>query len=78
MDASKIGNLIYELRVARNMTQKQLAERLFISDKTVSKWKRAAGFRILRCFLTSRRCWMFAWRICSGARSTPMTGQEAI
>ena len=25
MDASKIGNLIYELRVARNMTQKQLA-----------------------------------------------------
>lgn len=44
MDASKIGNLIYELRVARNMTQKQLAERLFISDKTVSKWERGGGF----------------------------------
>ena len=40
MDASKIGNLIYELRIARNMTQKQLAELLFISDKTVSKWER--------------------------------------
>lgn len=44
MDASKIGNLIYELRVARSMTQKQLAERLFISDKTVSKWERGGGF----------------------------------
>lgn len=44
MDASKIGNLIYELRAARNMTQKQLAERLFISDKTVSKWERGGGF----------------------------------
>lgn len=44
MDASKIGNLIYELRVARNMTQKQLAERLCISDKTVSKWERGGGF----------------------------------
>ena len=44
MDASKIGNLIHELRVARNMTQKQLAERLFISDKTVSKWERGGGF----------------------------------
>ena len=44
MDALKIGNLIYELRVARNMTQKQLAERLFISDKTVSKWERGGGF----------------------------------
>lgn len=45
MDASKIGNLIYELRVARNMTQKQLAERLFISDKTVSKWERGDSLR---------------------------------
>ena len=44
MDASKIGNLIYELRTARNMTQRQLAERLFISDKTVSKWERGGGF----------------------------------
>ena len=44
MDASKIGNLIYELRVARNMTQKQLAERLCISDKSVSKWERGGGF----------------------------------
>ena len=44
MDASKIGNLIYELRIARNLTQRQLAERLFVSDKTVSKWERGGGF----------------------------------
>ena len=39
MDASKIGNLIYELRIARNMTQKQLAELLFIRRITSCSWR---------------------------------------
>lgn len=37
MDNEKIGNLIYKLRKENRMTQLQLAERLHISDKTVSK-----------------------------------------
>lgn len=44
MDAVKIGALICELRNDRGMTQKQLAECLNISDKTVSKWERGSGF----------------------------------
>ena len=43
MDNAKIGKLIYTLRKEKGMTQLQLAERLYISDKTVSKWERGLG-----------------------------------
>lgn len=43
MDNSKIGNLIYRLRKEKNMTQLQLADRMNISDKAVSKWERGLG-----------------------------------
>jgi len=43
MDHRKIGELIRENRVKRGMTQRQLAERLLLSDKTVSKWERGMG-----------------------------------
>ena len=33
------GQTIQMLREKRGITQKQLAEQLFISDKTVSKWE---------------------------------------
>ncbi len=43
MDASKIGELIYQLRKEQQLTQAQLAEKLAISDKTISKWERGLG-----------------------------------
>lgn len=43
MDNVKIGNLINKLRKEKGMTQLQLAERLHISDKTVSKWERGVS-----------------------------------
>ncbi|MGL5313584.1 MAG: helix-turn-helix domain-containing protein [Peptostreptococcaceae bacterium] len=43
MDCKKIGNLIYQLRKDKNMTQKQIANELNISDKTISKWERGQG-----------------------------------
>ena len=43
MDNAKIGNLIYQLRKEKNMTQLQLAEKLDISDKAVSIWERGLG-----------------------------------
>ena len=43
MDSEKIGSLIYKLRKDKNMTQKQIADKLSISDKTVSKWERGQG-----------------------------------
>ena len=40
MDLVKIGKYIAEKRKALGMTQKQLAEKLGMSDKSVSKWER--------------------------------------
>ena len=39
MDAKKTGALIAERRKALGLTQKELAERLMVSDKAVSKWE---------------------------------------
>lgn len=44
MDSGKTGTLIAEARKAKGLTQRQLAETLHISDRTVSKWERGAGF----------------------------------
>lgn len=44
MDRQKTGALIAQRRRELGLTQKQLAERLHISDRTVSKWERGAGF----------------------------------
>ena len=39
MDCNKVGSLIFKLR-KENLTQKQLADIMNISDKTISKWER--------------------------------------
>lgn len=36
----KFGQFLSEMRKERSMTQKELANQLFVSDKTVSKWER--------------------------------------
>lgn len=43
MDCNKIGKLIYQFRKEKNMTQKQIADAMNISDKTISKWERGLG-----------------------------------
>lgn len=43
MDQKKIGKFILELRKEKNMTQSELANKLHISDKTVSKWENGRG-----------------------------------
>lgn len=44
MDARNTGALIAARRKALGMTQKQLAERLLVSDKAVSKWENGASY----------------------------------
>ena len=44
MDKAKTGALIAAARKERNMTQKELAKVLHVSDRAVSKWERGAGF----------------------------------
>ncbi|WP_307745743.1 helix-turn-helix domain-containing protein [uncultured Phascolarctobacterium sp.] len=40
MENTKTGSIIRILRQEQKLTQKQLADKLHISDKTVSKWER--------------------------------------
>lgn len=44
MDCKKTGELISRLRKEKGLTQKALADRLNISNKTVSKWECGLGF----------------------------------
>ena len=40
MNQIKIGKFIAKLRKEKNLTQIQLAEKLLITDKAISKWER--------------------------------------
>ncbi|MDE6274120.1 MAG: helix-turn-helix domain-containing protein [Clostridiales bacterium] len=43
MEQAKIGKFIQEMRRQQSLTQRELAEKLNISDKTVSKWETGNG-----------------------------------
>lgn len=44
MDNEKMGQFISELRKSKHMTQKDLAAKLNITDKAVSKWERGLSY----------------------------------
>ena len=39
MDQKKIGEFLKRLRKEKGLTQEQLAERFYVSSKTVSRWE---------------------------------------
>ena len=43
MDAKKLGQFIAEIRKEKEMTQAELAVKLHVTDKAVSKWERGLG-----------------------------------
>ena len=45
MNLSQIGHFISQRRTAMGLTQAQLAERLDVTDKAVSKWERGDSLR---------------------------------
>ena len=44
MDNQKFGAFVAQLRKEQNLTQKELADRLNVTDKAVSKWETGKGF----------------------------------
>ncbi|MBQ8428262.1 MAG: helix-turn-helix transcriptional regulator, partial [Clostridia bacterium] len=44
MDLKVTGKFIQERRKAKGLTQAQLAEKISVSEKTVSKWECGGGF----------------------------------
>ena len=53
MDQIQIGKFIAESRKAKNLTQRQLADALSISDKTISKWECGKGLPEVSLMLPS-------------------------
>ena len=45
MDAKKTGNFICENRKKQGISQKELADKLGITDKAISKWERGGSLR---------------------------------
>ena len=43
MNYKKIGNYIQEKRKEKGLTQKDLAKKLYLTDKAISKWERGLG-----------------------------------
>ncbi len=43
MEQEKIGKFILQLRKEKNMTQKELAEKLGVTDRAISKWENGRG-----------------------------------
>lgn len=50
MDAQKLGQFIAERRKELGMTQKQLSEKLHVTDKAVSRWERGQGLPDVNSF----------------------------
>ena len=48
MDNIQFGRFVAQLRKEQNLTQKELAERLHVTDKAVSKWETGKGFPDLK------------------------------
>ena len=48
IDNQKFGRFVAALRKEKGYTQKELAEKLFLSDKAISKWERGLEFYDLR------------------------------
>jgi len=40
MNQIKVGKFIQQLRKEKNITQEQLAEKLFLNSRSISKWER--------------------------------------
>lgn len=51
MDQEKTGRFIQQIRKERGMTQQELAEKLMLSNKTISKWETGNGMPDLEMFL---------------------------
>jgi len=43
MNQEKIGKFILELRKEKNMTQKELSEKIGVTDRAISKWENGRG-----------------------------------
>ena len=68
MDNIRFGSFVAQLRKERGLTQKELAQRLHVTDKAVSKWETGRGFPDLNPW---PRPWRSLWWSCSRGSGPP-------
>lgn len=51
-ESKKIGLFISQLRKEKNMTQSELAEKLGVTDRSISRWENGKTFKEFRKFLS--------------------------
>ena len=56
IDKERFGGFLARLRREKNLTQRELAERLFVSDKAVSKWERGLSLPDVGLLLPMADC----------------------
>lgn len=79
MDQKKTGALIGSERKRLGLTQRELAEQLHISDRTVSKWERGAGFPDISLLEPlSRALELTVPELLRGERAAEVTAEEAV
>ena len=61
MDNERFGAFIAQLRKDLGLTQKELADKLNVTDKAVSKWETAKGFPDVKLLEPLPRLWAYPW-----------------
>lgn len=74
MDNAKTGAFIAGLRGELGLTQKELADRIGVTDKAVSKWERGRGFPDVAILeILAKELNVSVTELISGERATPET-----
>ena len=71
MDNIRFGSFVAQLRKERGLTQKELAQRLHVTDKAVSKWETGRGFPDLKLLEPLAQTWRSLWWSCSRGSGPP-------
>ena len=78
MDCVKTGEFISQLRKEKGLTQKQLAERINVTDKAVSRWETGKGYPDIKTLsLLSQELGVTLNELLSGDR-IPDENKEAV
>ena len=63
MDNEKFGQFVRSMRKEKQMTQQQLADRLHLTDKAVSKWERGLSLPDISMFYMEKPRLILRWTV---------------
>ena len=76
MVENKFGELIYKLRKEMNLTQKELANKINISDKAISRWETGKNFPTIEMLYTISKFFKIPFQDLLTARMVSGSGED--